>query len=142
MVERLFLPISKFFCGFPEMLALRIHCGLTLEWNLVCTAYTLKRLHKLLKPAEQKPKAAKVFRRTLFSETGNTIFTEEVKNSRTESAEDRGWPVAGQLRNSAELRIRKRVQVIVEVEVEAGVYQLKITLFGRYRCHQGRIFRP
>jgi hypothetical protein len=29
------------------------------EWNLVCTAYNLKRLHKLLNPANQKPKAPK-----------------------------------------------------------------------------------
>ena len=31
----------------------------TLEWNLVCVAYNLKRLHKLLNPANQKPKAPK-----------------------------------------------------------------------------------
>jgi hypothetical protein len=56
-VEPLFGLIKKVM-GF-EQFSLRGLQKVSLEWNLVCTAYNLKRLHKLLKPAEQKPKAAK-----------------------------------------------------------------------------------
>ena len=56
-VEPVFGIIKKVI-GF-EQFSLRGLQKVTLEWNLVCTAYNLKRLHKLLKPAEQKPKAAK-----------------------------------------------------------------------------------
>jgi hypothetical protein len=44
--------------GF-EQFSLRGLQKVTLEWNLVCTAYNLKRLHRLLKPAKKQPKAAK-----------------------------------------------------------------------------------
>jgi hypothetical protein len=44
--------------GF-EQFSLRGLQKVTLEWNLVCVAYNLKRLHKLLNPANQKPKAPK-----------------------------------------------------------------------------------
>jgi hypothetical protein len=56
-VEPVFGIIKKVI-GF-EQFSLRGLQKVSLEWNLVCTAYNLKRLHKLLKPAEQKPKAAK-----------------------------------------------------------------------------------
>jgi hypothetical protein len=56
-VEPVFGIIKKVI-GF-EQFSLRGLQKVTLEWNLVCTAYNLKRLHKLLKLAEQKPKAAK-----------------------------------------------------------------------------------
>jgi transposase len=57
-VEPVFGIIKKVI-GF-EQFSLRGLQKVTLEWNLVCTAYNLKRLHKLLKPAASKPKAAKV----------------------------------------------------------------------------------
>jgi hypothetical protein len=44
--------------GFEQFL-LRGLQKVTLELNLVCVAYNLKRLHKLLNAAEQKPKAPK-----------------------------------------------------------------------------------
>ena len=44
--------------GFEQFL-LRGLQKVTLEWNLICGAYHLKRLHKLLKPANQKPKVPK-----------------------------------------------------------------------------------
>jgi len=50
--------IIKKVLGF-EQFSLRGLQKVTLEWNLVCTAYNLKRLHKLLNPANQKPKAPK-----------------------------------------------------------------------------------
>jgi transposase len=50
--------IIKKVLGFQQFL-LRGLGKVSLEWNLVCTAYNLKRLHKLLKPGEQKPKASK-----------------------------------------------------------------------------------
>ena len=55
--------VIKKVIGF-EQFSLRGLQKVTLEWNLVCTAYNLKRLHKLLKPAEQKPKAAKASKST------------------------------------------------------------------------------
>ena len=55
--------IIKKVLGF-EQFSLRGLQKVTLEWNLVCTAYNLKRLHKLLKPTEQKPKAAKTSKPT------------------------------------------------------------------------------
>ena len=45
--------------GFEQFL-LRGLQKASLEWNLVCLAYNLKRLHKLLNPAKQKPKAPKI----------------------------------------------------------------------------------
>jgi transposase len=48
--------IIKRVLGF-EQFSLRGLQKVTLEWNLVCVAYNLKRLHKLLNPANQKPKA-------------------------------------------------------------------------------------
>ncbi len=50
--------IIKKVLGF-EQFSLRGLQKVTLEWNLVCVAYNLKRLHKLLNPANQKPKAPK-----------------------------------------------------------------------------------
>jgi len=50
--------IIKRVLGF-EQFSLRGLPKVTLEWNLVCVAYNLKRLHKLLNPAHQKPKAPK-----------------------------------------------------------------------------------
>jgi transposase len=50
--------IIKCVLGF-EQFSLRGLQKVTLEWNLVCVAYNLKRLHQLLKPANQKPKAPK-----------------------------------------------------------------------------------
>jgi Transposase DDE domain len=50
--------IIKRVLGF-EQFSLRGLQKVTLEWNLVCVAYNLKRLHKLLNPANQKPKAPK-----------------------------------------------------------------------------------
>jgi len=49
--------IIKKVLGF-EQFSLRGLQKVTLEWNLVCAAYNLKRLHKLLNPANQKPKSA------------------------------------------------------------------------------------
>jgi hypothetical protein len=43
-----------------EQFSLRGLRKVTLEWNLVCTAYNLKRLHKLVERAEQKPKMQKL----------------------------------------------------------------------------------
>jgi hypothetical protein len=48
--------IIKRVLGF-EQFSLRGLQKVTLEWNPVCVAYNLKRLHKLLNPANQKPKA-------------------------------------------------------------------------------------
>jgi hypothetical protein len=48
--------ILKRVLGF-EQFSLRGLQKVTLEWNLVCVAYHLKRLHQLLNPAYQKPKA-------------------------------------------------------------------------------------
>jgi hypothetical protein len=56
-VEPVFGIIKKVL-GF-EQFSLRGLQKVNLEWNLVCTAYNLKRLHKLRQPAQQKPKAAK-----------------------------------------------------------------------------------
>jgi len=56
-VEPVFGIIKKVI-GF-EQFSLRGLQKVSLEWNLVCTAYNLKRLPKLLKPAKQGPKAAK-----------------------------------------------------------------------------------
>jgi hypothetical protein len=50
--------IIKRVLGF-EQFSLRGLPKVTLEWNLVCMAYNLKRLHKLLNPPKQKPKAPK-----------------------------------------------------------------------------------
>ena len=50
--------IIKRVLGF-EQFSLRGLQKVTLEWNLVCVAYNLKRLHKLLNPTNQKPKAPK-----------------------------------------------------------------------------------
>jgi hypothetical protein len=50
--------IIKRVLGFAQF-SLRGLQKVTLEWNLVCVAYNLKRLHKLLKPVNQKPKAPK-----------------------------------------------------------------------------------
>ena len=50
--------IIKRVLGF-EQFSLRGLPKVTLEWNLVCVASNLKRLHKLLNPANQKPKAPK-----------------------------------------------------------------------------------
>jgi len=50
--------IIKRVLGF-EQFSLRGLQKVALEWNLVCVAYNLKRLHQLLKPANQKPKAPK-----------------------------------------------------------------------------------
>ena len=50
--------IIKKVLGFEQFL-LRGLQKVTLELNLVCVAYNLKRLHKLLNPAKQKPKAPK-----------------------------------------------------------------------------------
>jgi Transposase DDE domain len=44
--------------GF-EQFSLRGLQKVSLEWNLVCAAYNLKRLHQLLNPANQKPKTPK-----------------------------------------------------------------------------------
>ena len=56
-VEPVFGIIKKVL-GF-EQFSLRGLQKVSLEWNLVCTAYNLKRLPKLLQPAKQGPKAAK-----------------------------------------------------------------------------------
>ena len=61
-VEPVFGIIKKVL-GF-EQFSLRGLQKVTLEWNLVCTAYNLKRLHKLLQPAQPKPKAAKTSKPT------------------------------------------------------------------------------
>ena len=50
--------IIKKILGF-EQFSLRGLQKVTLEWNLVCLAYNLKRLHKLLYPPKQKLKAPK-----------------------------------------------------------------------------------
>ena len=50
-VEPVFGIIKKVI-GF-EQFSLRGLQKVTLEWNLVCTAYNLRRLHKLLKPTAQ-----------------------------------------------------------------------------------------
>lgn len=50
--------IIKKVLGFEQFLLRGLH-KVTLEWNLVCVAYNLKRLHKLTNPANQKPKAPK-----------------------------------------------------------------------------------
>lgn len=50
--------IIKKVLGF-EQFFLRGLQKVTLEWNLVCVAYNLKRLHKLKGPAKLKPKAPK-----------------------------------------------------------------------------------
>jgi hypothetical protein len=56
-VEPVFGIIKKVL-GF-EQFSLRGLQKVTLEWNLVCVAYNLKRLHKLRNPANQKPKTPK-----------------------------------------------------------------------------------
>jgi len=50
--------IIKRVLGF-EQFSLRGLQKVALEWNLACVAYNLKRLHKLLNPTNQKPKAPK-----------------------------------------------------------------------------------
>ena len=50
--------IIKRVLGF-EQFSLRGLQKVSLEWTLVCVAYNLKRLHKLINPANQKPKAPK-----------------------------------------------------------------------------------
>lgn len=50
--------IIKKILGF-EQFSMRGLQKVTLEWNLVCVAYNLKRLHKLLNTVSQKPKAPK-----------------------------------------------------------------------------------
>ena len=50
--------IIKRVLGF-EQFSLRGLQKVALEWNLVCVAYNLKRLHKLIHPPKQKPKAPK-----------------------------------------------------------------------------------
>jgi transposase len=50
--------IIKKILGF-EQFSLRGLQKVTLEWNLVCVAYNLKRLHKLLNAGSQKPRAPK-----------------------------------------------------------------------------------
>jgi len=50
--------IIKRVLGF-EQFSLRGLQKVALEWNLVCVAYNLKRLHKLAHPPKQKPKAPK-----------------------------------------------------------------------------------
>ena len=50
--------IIKRVLGF-EQFSLRWLQKVALEWNLVCVAYNLKRLHKLIHPPKQKPKAPK-----------------------------------------------------------------------------------
>jgi DDE family transposase len=50
--------IIKRVLGF-EQFSLRGLQKVTLEWNLVCVAYNLKRLHKLLNPPQQRPKPPK-----------------------------------------------------------------------------------
>ena len=50
--------IIKKVLGF-EQFSLRGLQKVTLEWNLVCVAYNLKRLHRLTSPAQDKPKAPK-----------------------------------------------------------------------------------
>src|SRR5260221_13285833 len=51
--------IIKKLLGF-EQFSLRGLQKVSLEWNLVCAAYNLKRLHQLLNPAHQKPKTPKL----------------------------------------------------------------------------------
>jgi hypothetical protein len=51
--------IIKRVLGF-EQFSLRGLQQVTLEWNLVCVAYTLKRLHKLANSTKAKPKAPKI----------------------------------------------------------------------------------
>ena len=51
--------IIKRVLGF-EQFSLRGLQNVTLEWNLVCMAYNLKRLHKLNHPPKQKPRAPKI----------------------------------------------------------------------------------
>jgi Transposase DDE domain len=55
-VEPVFGMIKKVL-GF-EQFFLRGLQKVSLEWNLICVAYNLKRLHKLLKVAERQPKPA------------------------------------------------------------------------------------
>jgi hypothetical protein len=43
-----------------EQFSLRGLQNVALEWNLVCMAYNLKRLHKLTHPPKQKPRAPKI----------------------------------------------------------------------------------
>jgi hypothetical protein len=50
--------IIKKVLGF-EQFSLRGLQKVSLEWTLVCAAYNLKRLPKLLNPANQKPKTPK-----------------------------------------------------------------------------------
>jgi hypothetical protein len=73
-------------------------------------------------PVSSEIKLSIVFARTLLPETEDTIIAEEVK--KFPARKWRRWVVVscGQLRKDEELRIRKRVQIIVEVEVEAGAY--------------------
>jgi transposase len=50
--------IIKRVLGFRQF-SLRGLKKVTLEWNLVCVAYNLKRLHKLMRPAKLKPTVSK-----------------------------------------------------------------------------------
>jgi hypothetical protein len=71
-VEPVFGIIKKVL-GF-EQFSLRGLQKVTLEWNLVCAAYNLKRLHKLLNPANPRPTAPKNSKPTppvLFSQIGH-----------------------------------------------------------------------
>jgi transposase len=61
-VEPVFGIIKKVL-GF-EQFSLRGLQKVNLEWDLVCTAYNVKRLHKLLRTAEGKPKDAKTSKPT------------------------------------------------------------------------------
>jgi len=56
--------IIKKVLGFEQFL-LRGLPKVSLEWNLVCVAYNLKRLHKLLNASKQKPNAPKIRKPTL-----------------------------------------------------------------------------
>jgi transposase len=62
-VEPVFGIIKKVL-GFEQFL-LRGLQKVSLEWNLVCVAYNLKRLHKLINPPKQTPKAPKALQQTL-----------------------------------------------------------------------------
>jgi transposase len=58
--------IIKRVLGFEQFSLRGLH-KVSLEWNLVCVAYNLKRLHKLLNPPKQKPKAPKASQPMLAS---------------------------------------------------------------------------
>ena len=65
--------IIKKVLGFEQFL-LRGLQKVSLEWNLVCVAYNLKRLHKLLQALKPKPKARKVHKPTQSIYVG-ALFT-------------------------------------------------------------------